>query len=221
MADRSEVIVQETGFDFVSLGVALLIDVVAVVVLAFAIYLRRHRRRDLVMAFTCLNAALFTVVQALSWVSATAGLALGFGLFAALSIVRLRSEELRYSEVAYFFSALALAIVNGLGVGNPLGAIALSAIVLGAVWAVDRPQARPAAPRRTELVLDDVYADEAALRVELERRLGAQIVAVSIEQVDYVRESTRVDVRYVPGVRPTLVPVKAAGSNGRVEVGQR
>jgi hypothetical protein len=170
------------------------------------------------MAFTCLNAALFTVVQALTWVSATTGLALGFGLFAALSIVRLRSEELSYREVAYFFSALALAIVNGLGVGNPLGAVTLSAIVLAAVWAVDRPEARPAAPRRMALVLDEVYPDEDALRVELERRLGAEIVAVSIEQLDYVREITRVDVRYLSSARPPVVPVRAVSPNGRPEV---
>jgi hypothetical protein len=212
--------VQGIEIDHVALGQALLIDLVAVLILAFGIYFRRHRRRDLVMAFTCLNAALFTVVQALTWVSATTGLALGFGLFAALSIVRLRSEELSYREVAYFFSALALAIVNGLGVGNPLGAVTLSAIVLAAVWAVDRPEARPAAPRRMALVLDEVYPDEDALRVELERRLGAEIVAVSIEQLDYVREITRVDVRYLPSARPPAAPapVRAVSLNGRPEV---
>ncbi len=211
---------QGIEIDHAALGQALLIDLVAVLILAFGIYFRRHRRRDLVMAFTCLNAALFTVVQALTWVSATTGLALGFGLFAALSIVRLRSEELSYREVAYFFSALALAIVNGLGVGNPLGAVTLSAIVLAAVWAVDRPEARPAAPRRMALVLDEVYPDEDALRVELERRLGAEIVAVSIEQLDYVREITRVDVRYLPSARPPAAPapVRAVSLNGRPEV---
>jgi hypothetical protein len=186
-------------------------------ILAFGIYLRRHRRRDLVMAFTCLNVALFVVVQALTWVSAGTGLALGFGLFAALSIVRLRSEELSYREVAYFFSALALAIANGLALGRPLDAAALSAVVLGAMWAVDRRRPEPRA-RRTALVLDDVFADEAALQAEVGRRLGAEVAALTVEQIDYVRELTRVDVRYFPREPAATATPPAASVNGRAQV---
>lgn len=207
----------DVGVDYAALGIALALDAAAVAVLGFGIYLRRHRRRDLVTAFACLNAGLFVVVQALTWVSTGASLALGFGLFAALSLVRLRSEELSYREVAYFFSALALAIVNGLALGRPLEAATLSSIVLFTVWAIDRRQ--PVSPaQRTELVLDEVYAEEATLRAELERRLGAEIVAVSVEQLDYVRELTRVNVRYVPGGRPAPVAMPTPTGNGHAEV---
>src|SRR4051812_47579184 len=98
------------------------IDLVAIAVLAYVVYFRRHRRRDLLMAYVCFNVALFAVVTALTSVPAagngSAGLALGLGLLGALSIIRLRSEELSFSEVAYFFSSLALAVANGVGLGQ-------------------------------------------------------------------------------------------------------
>jgi hypothetical protein len=51
-----------------------------------------------------------------------------------------------------------------------------------------------------EIVLDRVYEDEASLRADLERRLRASVETVTVQQVDYVRETTTVGVRYRPGL---------------------
>jgi hypothetical protein len=90
--------------DLHALGVALAIDVVAVAVLALGIYFRQRGRRDLLMASVCANVALFAVVTVLGLVGSLAGLAIGLGLFGALSIIRLRSEPLSHAEIAYFFT---------------------------------------------------------------------------------------------------------------------
>ncbi len=42
----------------------------------------------------------------------------GFGLFAVLSIVRLRSEPFSNRELAYFFVALVLALVCAIDLGD-------------------------------------------------------------------------------------------------------
>ena len=100
----------------------LAIDVVAIGVLLYFIYYRRHRRRDLLMACISFNVALFLVVTVLAHGPTEVGVAAGIGLFGAVSLIRLRSEELSYIEVAYFFSALALALINGFGLDNQLTA---------------------------------------------------------------------------------------------------
>ena len=41
-------------------------------------------------------------------------IALGFGLFAILSIIRLRSSTVTQQEVAYYFVALVMGLVNGM-----------------------------------------------------------------------------------------------------------
>ena len=43
-------------------------------------------------------------------------IALGFGLFAILSIIRLRSTSVTQQEVAYYFVALVMGLVNGMDI---------------------------------------------------------------------------------------------------------
>jgi uncharacterized membrane protein YhiD involved in acid resistance len=177
------------------------IDLVAVVVLAYFVYFRRHRRRDLLMAYVCFNVALFAVVTALTSLPASgntsAGLALGLGLLGALSIIRLRSEELSFAEVAYFFASLALAIANGVGLGKPAHCAVLSAVVVVVMYAMDHLEPHKKMERMM-VELDEVYSDAVSLRAELERRLGTEVVAVSIKRIDYVRETMVLGVDYLP-----------------------
>jgi uncharacterized membrane protein YhiD involved in acid resistance len=179
----------------------LTIDLVAIVVLAYAVYFRRHRRRDLLMAYVCFNVALFVVVTALTSVpasgNASTGLALGLGLLGALSIIRLRSEELSFAEVAYFFSALAIALANGVGLGQPAHSAVVSAVVVAVMYAMDHLEPNRKLEQMT-VELDEVYSDDLSLRAELQRRIGSEVVAVSIKQIDYVRETMQLGVAYLP-----------------------
>ena len=68
----------------------LMVDLVGIFLLAYVVYYRRHRRRDLLLAYFALNIGLFVVVSMLT--TTRVDVALGFGLFAILSIIRLRSD---------------------------------------------------------------------------------------------------------------------------------
>ena len=80
------------------------VDVAAIFLLAYALYFRRHRRADLLLAYVALNIGIFVAMSLLS--TARVDIALGFGLFAILSIIRLRSSAVTQQEVAYYFVAL-------------------------------------------------------------------------------------------------------------------
>ena len=49
---------------------------------------------------------------------------------------------------------------------------------------------------RLALVLDQVFPDETALRAELERRLGVNVIEVTVLELDYVRDITRLEAKY-------------------------
>jgi hypothetical protein len=51
--------------------------------------------------------------------------------------------------------------------------------------------------KRTELVLEVVFADEEALRRHFEERLNADVSDLAVLELDYVRDITRVAVRYI------------------------
>jgi Domain of unknown function (DUF4956) len=50
--------------------------------------------------------------------------------------------------------------------------------------------------RRLDITLDVVHADDAALVADLERRLGGRVMHHQVNEVDYVRDTMVVDVRY-------------------------
>ncbi|HNN47979.1 MAG TPA: DUF4956 domain-containing protein, partial [Marmoricola sp.] len=89
-------------------------NLVAISVLV-SIYFRRHVRRDLVLAYVALSVGVMAVTALLA--GSGAGMGLGLGLFGILSIIRLRSNSITQEEVAYYFVALALGLVNGLHPG--------------------------------------------------------------------------------------------------------
>lgn len=172
---------------------ALAVDLVAIVVIVFGVYYRRHRRADLVLAYVALNLGLFCV--ALVVVHQTQlGLALGFGLFAILSIIRLRSDEVAHEEVAYYFVALVLGIVNGIALEDRGLVDLLTAVVVLTMVVLDNRFVLPGT-RRQLVTLDTVHPHEDALRRDLEARLGARVLHLLVRQVDFVREVTVVDVR--------------------------
>lgn len=181
------------------------LDLVAASILTFALYYRRHRRRDLVVAFLGVNVGVLAVAIVLG--TAEVALGLGLGLFGVLSIIRLRSSEISQREVAYYFSMLALGLIAGLphdGVALPAALMTLIVVVL---YVADHPRLLPRAA--SQLVrLDRAISDEGALKLELGRRLGVEITAISVAEVNLVNETTLVEVRYL---RPTGARVAATG----------
>lgn len=171
-------------------------DLAAIAVLAHVIYFRRHRRRDLQLAYVAVNVGIFTVVSLLQ-VQHT-GLAVGFGLFGVLSIIRLRSSALTQEEVGYYFVALALGLVNGLAAEAPAVALTLDLALLAVMYAADHPRLLARSERRV-VTLDVVHRDDAALRADLERRLGGTVHHHLVSEVDYVRDVMVVDVRFRRG----------------------
>src|SRR3954469_20383347 len=184
--------------DIGDLILRLAIDVGCMVLLA-ALVTQRRPRRGLFVVFTTFNIALFCVLTVIS--QRHIGSAVGFGLFALLSIVRLRSEPFSNQELAYFFSALAMALINGLRIDDRWILVLLDGVVLLALFLVDHP-ALYRRTTRTRVTLDSVITDRAALRAQLEAMLGVEVVEANVVEVDYVREVMRVNVRALqpPGV---------------------
>jgi len=174
-------------------ALALGADLVAIVLLAFAVYFRRHHRRDLVLAYVALNVGVLAVTVVLS--SGAGGLGLGLGLFGILSIIRLRSSAITQEEVAYYFVALALGLVNGMHPGPAWLAPVVSALLVAVMYLADHPAfARGTGHQR--IVLDRAIADPEQLSSELAAMLGARILRVQVSELDLVRDVTVADVRF-------------------------
>ena len=198
---------QPAAFEYMDFLARLAVDVLAMLAFAGLLHLRGRARRDLLTVFVCFNVGLLVVLAVIS--TSASATAIGFGLFAMLSIIRLRSEPFSNAELGWFFVVLVLALINGV-LDQPLAVLALlDALVLLTVLVVDLPGRRPA-PQQREITLDRIHADDAALRADLEQRLGVRVVDFTIFELDYVREVTRLRISFVPrSERPAELRVAA------------
>jgi hypothetical protein len=213
----AEVVTKYSGF-----VLDLVIDVVAILVMAYVLYFRRHWRADLLLSYVTLNIGIFVVMSVLSMVRVD--IAVGFGLFAILSIIRLRSSAVTQQEVAYYFVALVMGLVNGMNVADRGLVVALNVLLLVTMAVFDSTPLRDRS-RRLDVQLKRVYDSDAALVADLERELGGRVMYHEVTEVDLGRHHTTVDVRYRPGVgvtrqdrdapavaEPVLSPQLAAGT---------
>jgi hypothetical protein len=116
------------------------IDVLALFTLVGWLYRRRAAAPEMTMVFVTLNIGLLAALTAITAGHFPAGV--GFGLFGLLSLVRLRSAAFSIKDVAYTFSALVLALVNGLPERHLALVVVLNLLVLAAMWVVDDSKTR-------------------------------------------------------------------------------
>lgn len=172
-----------------TIGLGLAINMVAIMVLAYGIYFRRHGKADVTLAYIALNVGVFAAVTLLAGSSVDMGFA--FGLFGILSIIRLRSTQLSQSEVAYFFVALVLGLIHSLGATQPILVAGFDVLLLGVLFMFDRHGMTHQVTEQ-KIVLDRAIANVEHIREEVEFRLGAPVERIDVVEVDYVREMTEV-----------------------------
>lgn len=183
------------------------VDIAAILILTFGLYLRRHRRRDLAVSYIGINIGVFAVATALAGSTVSAGL--GMGLFGVLSIIRLRSTELEQHEIAYYFSALAIGLIAGMGPTPVWLPITLVALILVAMLVADHSKVLPSY-RHQEVVLDRAIADDDERNAHLSMLFGgATIHQAVVQQLDLINDKTIVKVRYS---RPSLSMIEPDSS---------
>ena len=167
------------------------LDVLSLLVLIGILHRRRSTAPEMALVFTALNIGLFAAVAVIGTGDFPTGI--GFGLFGLLSLVRLRSAAFTLKDVAYTFLSLVLALVNALPERNLSLVVVLNLVVLTAVWVTDDTRRQPTT-RSVRVVLDRAVFDVEEARLALIERYAVTPVAVVIEDVDTVRDTTRVSM---------------------------
>ncbi|MFQ5438650.1 MAG: DUF4956 domain-containing protein, partial [Paracoccaceae bacterium] len=168
------------------------IDIVAIYILVFLIYYRRHGDREMAITLGLFNLFLFTIVITVTLTEIN--LAAGFALFAALSIITLRSVNIMRIDVGYLFGAIALALVNGISFPD-YGLLALcnlvillSAFVLDGPWVI-----RPTVS--VDLTLEDIapelLGNMAELTTRVQDRTGLEVQHLSIQKYNFEKRALR------------------------------
>jgi len=173
------------------------INIVAVLLLIFGMYYRRHHDKDLVTAASLFNTFVFAVLTILS--SVEFSVAAGFGLFAILALFTLRSEQITKIEITYFFGSVAIAVICSVhGTQIPFVATTVVFVLVGA-YILDHPRILRSVDG-IKITLDKIDAhalsDQVKMRADLAERLGVEVMFYRIISFDYVNDLARIDVYY-------------------------
>ena len=108
--------------------VRFLINIAAMVALIRFIYYPIYRNRELFFTFFLLNFIVFLLAFMLEKAKAFNSLGSAFGLLAAFSLLRFRTETLTAKDMTYLFIIMAVGVINSIMKGNELEIIGLNAL---------------------------------------------------------------------------------------------
>lgn len=175
----------------------LIVDLVAVYILARFIYLKKHHRTDLFLTFFSFNIIVFFISYLLNRVDLSTGAA--FGLFAIFSMLRYRTEGISAVDMTYLFLCIALGLVMAVSTGSFFEHLVLAGFVLLMTYLLEKGFV---AKRRSKMTIlfekpELAHPDrKKELIDELVKRTGLKIFQVEVGDIDYLKDAVVLQVHY-------------------------
>jgi hypothetical protein len=177
--------------------IRLLIDLLAVSIIVFSIYLPNYRKRDHLFTFFMFNVVIYIITYLLSKVEMSFGAA--FGLFAVFSLLRYRTENISEKDMTYLLLFIAMGLINSTVKGTYFESGILNGILILSAWVLDGGVL--VKNEKTQTIyyekIENVRGDRAdILKQDLIERTGLNIHKVSVVYIDFVRDSAEVKIYY-------------------------
>ncbi len=175
----------------------LLIDFTSLYFVAYVVLYRRYHNVEMFVSCTLFNIFILLIVMAL--IRTEFNIAVGFGLFALLSLIQLRSAQFTKTEMAYLFGAVALAVVNGAGIIDFRFLLICNVVIVSSTWFISTWSLEHSANLikvdnlcKIAVTLDQVdelaIGDRILMRKQLAEKLGMDVCYFKIKKLDYVRD---------------------------------
>ncbi len=183
----------------------LLIDFSSMYFLSYVVLYRKYRNTEMFVSSALFN--IFILLIIMSIVRTDFNIAIGFGLFALLSLVQLRSAQFTKTEIAYLFGAVSLAVINGAGIGDLSFVLICNFVVVLSTWVIASWSLEHSANlitvdnvRKMSVTLDHIdkeaIADRELMRTRLTSELGMDVRTFETRKIDYVRDMVELTVVY-------------------------
>ncbi|HUP99339.1 MAG TPA: DUF4956 domain-containing protein [Aeromicrobium sp.] len=171
------------------------LDLLTLLTLVGWLYKGQQSVPSMPLIFTSLNIGIFAAVTAFTSTPGVLTAGLGFGLFAILQMIRLRSAAFTVKDVAFTFLVLITGLINALPNLDWTLLVALDIVVVLGVAVTDSGRDTKVT-RVMQLTLEKAYSDPVEVREMLQERLGLAIESVVIKEIDFVRDTTDLKMAY-------------------------
>lgn len=177
--------------------IRLAINFLSCLILIRLVYYPTYKNREYFFTFIIFNLLIFLITILLNKVEMSMGAA--FGLFAVFSMLRYRTEGLSMKDMTYLFLVIAMGLVTAVGSGNWLEISMLNAIVILVTFFLEsnllmkKESSKIIQYENIELIKPEKRTE---LIADLESRTGLKINRITIDRIDFLRDSAQITIHY-------------------------
>jgi hypothetical protein len=189
----------ENDWNFIGLmTLRFVINILFAYIIISLIYAREHRIKELSFSFFVSNILIFMVTSLLASVRVRTGFA--FGLFAILSILRYRTEQIQIREMTFLFVSIVLGVINSLATAELTIFAVLWANVILCICVYLCDHIFMGHTDQIILIYDNTRLLGKGMKQELhediKKRFGYEVVKVVIMKMNYLTDSAEVKLVY-------------------------
>jgi hypothetical protein len=178
---------------------------------AYVILYHKYGNKELFVTCSLFNISLLLLVMAI--VRTDFNLAVGFGLFALLSVITIRSAPFSKTEMGYFFGGISLAVINGSGITDYVFVLICNSAVVLSAWCISLWSIEHSANifdmeshQQLAVVFDRIDPDatnnRVAMQTKLQHMFNLEILSYKVTKIDYVRDTMNIVIIYNIAGRP-------------------
>ena len=169
------------------------------VILVRYIYYYIYGKRDFFFTFYLINFIVFLLAFMLEKSSAFGSFSAAFGLLAAFSLLRFRTESMSTKDMTYIFIVMTLGLINSVMNGKYVEIIGLNGMIVAAVYIVDGN--RFMRNQKTKTIdyegLENIHPEKQDLLIkDLKARTGLNIQRITIEHIDFIKNRVEIKIYY-------------------------
>lgn len=191
--------------DYAGVARDIIINIISLYFYAYLIIYYKYGNKELFVTCSLFNIFVLLVIMAI--VRTDFNLAIGFGLFAVLALVQMRSAPITKTEMAYFFGGITMAVVNGSGITDIVFVLSANFLVVLSAWCISSWSIEHSANvfdmqfnRKLSVVLDHIDPDATNNRPDMVEKLrtlfNIDVVTFSVKQIDYVKDMMEIVITY-------------------------
>lgn len=171
-------------------------DITTMLLIFGLIYFPNYRNKEFMFTFFLFNIIIFIITFVLNKTNISMGAA--FGLFAVFSMLRYRTEGISMKEMTYLLIAIALGLINAIGL-NLVPILVFNSIFVVFIFILDHPIVFKQEVSKTVIYenIELIRSENHELLLEdLRKRTGLNIHRILITSFDFLKDATNITIYY-------------------------
>ena len=176
--------------------ISLLLNLLTMIIIVGVIHYRNDKNQENLFAYFLFNISIYLLTFLLNKIQISMGAA--FGLFAVFSMLRYRTEGISIKDMTYLFMVIAIGLINGIQLPYYESAMINGIFVIATLFFDGNIVIRRESSKLIQYEKIDWIKPEnhQLLMDDISQRTGLKVHRVSIESIDFLRDSAQIKIHY-------------------------